>query len=88
MIKVTKKINLEQLDQELNGLGLIADLDDDKKIIAVGLADNNTATEVQLKAVIASHVAEPTESEMKAIKRQAIADRIGLTADEVKILLG
>jgi hypothetical protein len=57
MIKVTKKVNLEQLDKELNNKGLIATLDDDKKIIEVGLAEGNDATEAQLKSVIDSHIA-------------------------------
>jgi hypothetical protein len=84
MIKVNKPINLAQLDQELNGLGLIADLDDDKKIISVGLAENNNATEVELKSAIDAHKAqpdpEPTVSEKLA--------SVGLSIDELKNALG
>jgi hypothetical protein len=57
MIKVTKAINLEQLDGELNGKGLIAEVDADKNVTSVGLADNNHATEAQLEAAINAHVA-------------------------------
>lgn len=57
MIKVTKVINLEQLDGELNGKGLIAEVDADKNVTSVGLADNNDATEAQLEAAINAHVA-------------------------------
>jgi hypothetical protein len=32
--------------------------------------------------------AEQVEAEAKATARQAIADRLGLTADELKVLLG
>ena len=32
--------------------------------------------------------AEKAEAEAKAIARQAIADRLGLTADELQVLLG
>jgi len=57
MIKVTKAINLAQLDVELNGKGLIAEVDADKNVTSVGLADNNDATEAQLEAAINAHVA-------------------------------
>jgi hypothetical protein len=58
MIKVTKPINLAQLDGELNGKGLIGEVDADKSILTVGLADNNDATEADLLAAINAHVAK------------------------------
>ena len=82
MIKVTKKINLAQLDKELNGLGLIASLDDDRKIIAVGLADGNDATEAQLKSAIDAHAAID-EAQAKA----ALLSKLGITAEEAQLLL-
>ena len=82
MIKVTKKINLAQLDKELNGLGLIASLDDDRKIIAVGLADGNDATEAQLKSAIDAHVVID-EAQAKA----ALLNKLGITAEEARLLL-
>jgi hypothetical protein len=36
----------------------------------------------------ATHAAELAEAETKAAQRQAILDRLGLTADEAKLLLG
>ena len=41
---VNKKINLAQLDQELNGQGLNATLNDNREIIEVTLCENNNAT--------------------------------------------
>jgi hypothetical protein len=85
MIKVNKKINLAQLDNELNGLGLIATLDEDKQIVEVGLADNNTATETQLKAAINAHVAID-EAAIRATAKAELLERLGITEDEAKLL--
>ena len=57
MIKVNKPVNLQQLDSELNGKGLIAEVDANKNITTVGLADNNNASESQLLAAIDAHTA-------------------------------
>ena len=57
MIKVNKPINLQQLDGELNGKGLIAEVDANKNVTSVGLADNNDASEAQLLAAIDAHLA-------------------------------
>ena len=84
---VKKKINLAQLDQELNGKGLNAIHDNNGNIIEVALADNNDATEAQLKSVIAAHVAVD-QVEAKEVAKAAILDRIGLTADELQTILG
>lgn len=86
MIKVTKQINLEQLDKEINGLGLIAELDENKKIVSVGLAENNNATEEQLKSAIDAHIAIDEEK----IKAQAKADllaKLGISEEEARLLL-
>lgn len=90
MIKVNKKINLSQLDKELNGLGLNGELDDNGEIIAVGLADNNNATEAQLEAAIAAHIAGPTDEEVRILNReQGIAKlkELGFTDDQITALL-
>jgi hypothetical protein len=87
MIKINKKINLAQLDQELNGKGLNGTLDENNQIIEVTPADNNDATEAQLKAAIAAHIAID-EAKAKATAKAAILDRIGLTADELQTILG
>ena len=86
-MKVNKKINLSQLDQELNGKGLNGTLDENNEIIEVTLADNNDATEAQLKAAIAAHIAID-EAKIRAAEKQALLDRLGITADEAKLLLG
>lgn len=84
MIKVTKKINLSQLDSELNGKGLIASLDENKEINAVGLADGNDATEAELESAITAHkanpVAQPTIDEKLA--------SVGLSVNDLKAALG
>jgi hypothetical protein len=83
MIKVNKEINLAQLDKELNGQGLIAELNQETgEIISVGFAENNSATQAQLKNAIENHVA----IDLKAAKA-ALLNRLGITADEAKLLL-
>jgi hypothetical protein len=84
MIKVNKPINLRQLDAELNNLGLIASLNDNEQITEVGLADNNTATEAQLKAAIDAHIALP---EPEPSIEQKLAS-VGLNLSDLKIALG
>ena len=83
----SKKINISQLDKELGSKGLITDFNDlSNKLILP--ADNSDVTEDELNDAIAVHVAMPTEAEERAVARQAILDRLGLTADEAKLLLG
>jgi hypothetical protein len=86
MIKVNKPINLKQLDIELNDLGLIATVNENKEIIEVGLAENNTATEVELKAAVDAHIAID-EVAAKAQAKAELLERLGITADEAKLLL-
>jgi hypothetical protein len=48
-----------------------------------------TAAEIaQIKVDAANAVAAKSEAEAKEAARQAILDRLGLTADEAKLLLG
>jgi hypothetical protein len=42
----------------------------------------------QYEADKAKQTAKKAEAEAKAIQRQAILDRLGLTADEAKLILG
>jgi len=50
---------------------------------------NETAAEKKLREKAkADFIAEQAEAEAKAQARQAILDRLGLTADEAKLLLG
>jgi hypothetical protein len=83
MINVNKPINLEQLDKELNGQGLVAPVDENLNVIAVGLAENNSATYEELQAAIDSHVAvfiEPTIEEKLA--------SVGVSFNDLKAALG
>jgi hypothetical protein len=88
MIKVNKSINLKQLDVELNNLGLIATSNEDKQIIEVGLAENNTATEAELKTAIDAHVAvdeAQARAEAKAAAQAKLA-ALGLTVEDLQAL--
>lgn len=50
---------------------------------------NATAEEIaQIELDAANAIKEKTQAETKEAARQAILDRLGLTADEVKLLLG
>lgn len=84
---VKKKINLGQLDKELNGKGLNCQFDDNWEIIEVTLADNNDATEAQLKSAIDAHTAID-EVAVKAQAKAALLARLGITAEEAQLLLG
>ena len=44
--------------------------------------------QAEREAFIAKFEAEKAEAEAKATAKQAIVDRLGLTADELKLLLG
>ena len=86
MAITSKEINLTQLSQELGNKGLIADFNDPKKKI-IAAAEGVDLTDDQLKNAIANHVAIDEKAE-REIQRQAILDRLGITADEAKLLLG
>ena len=89
MAITSKEINLEQLDQELGGQGLCADINDPKKKVIVP-AENSTVTEDELKAAIASHVAQPTQTEIIELNREAglvKLKELGFTDDQISALL-
>jgi hypothetical protein len=52
------------------------------------IRDANAEELAQIKLDAASSKEQQAEAETKAIARQAILDRLGLTADEAKLLLG
>jgi hypothetical protein len=82
MALTNKEINLYQLDQELGGKGLIADLNDDKKKLILP-SENSNVTEAQLEAAIAAHIAvfsQPSVEEKLA--------NAGLSLDDLKAALG
>jgi len=85
---VNKKINLSQLDKELNGKGLNAKHDNDGYIIEVTLADDNDATEAQLKAAINAHIAIDDEAARAAAKAAAEGKlaALGLNTGDLRAL--
>lgn len=87
MIKVNKKINLKQLDDELNANGLIASLNDNYEVIAVGLASNSTISEDDLAVGIEAHKAIDFNAEAEAAKAALLA-KLGITEEEARLLLG
>jgi len=81
MVKTTKKINLAQLDAELNANGLnMLSFEEEHTITAI----HEKITDAQLKAAIDAHVAqedpEPSLTEKLA--------SIGLSVDDLKAALG
>ena len=50
--------------------------------------DETTAEKKEREALQKIIAIEKAEADAKAAQRQAIADRLGLTADELKLLLG
>lgn len=86
MAITSKEINLSQLSKELGNKGLIANFNDPKKKLILP-ADGVDLTEDKLKDAIDAHIAINEIAERQA-KRQAIADRLGLTADDLKLLFG
>lgn len=89
MAITSKKINLAQLDKELGGKGLIADFNDDKKKIILP-ADNSDVTEEELEAAIESHIAGPTQEEIRILNRQQGIEKLkelGFTDDQITALI-
>lgn len=84
MIKVNKKINLAQLDKELNGLGLNATKNDKGEIEFVGLTENNPATNDDLENAIKNHIAQEEPPMTIEQKLQSV----GLSVEELKAALG
>jgi phosphopantetheine adenylyltransferase len=89
MATTSKEINLSQLDQELGNQGLCGDFNDPKKKIIV-TAQGSTVTDDELKAAIASHVAEPNAVQVRQLNREqglAKLKELGFTDDQITALL-
>jgi hypothetical protein len=86
MAITSKEINLAQLDKELGSKGLIADFGDLKKKVILP-SENSNLTEQELESGIAAHVAID-EKAAHAAKKALLLNRLGLTEDELKIILG
>jgi hypothetical protein len=81
MVKTTKKINLAQLDAELNAGGLNMDsLNGENTITAV----DPKITEAQLKAAVDAHIAQE-DSQPSLTEKLA---SVGLSVDDLKVALG
>ena len=52
------------------------------------IRDANADEIAQMELDAANYAARKSEAEAKAAEKQAILDRLGLTADEAKLLLG
>jgi hypothetical protein len=89
MAITNKEINLAQLSTELGDKGLIADFTDPKKKVILP-ADGVEIDLDELELAIKNHKAISVRDEIaaKEAQRQAIAERLGLTADELQVLLG
>ncbi len=85
MAITSKEINLAQLDAELGGKGLIGDFNDPKKKVILA-AEDSDVTEEQLATAITAHNAIDDQA-VKASEKKAILERLGITADEAKLLL-
>jgi hypothetical protein len=82
-METSKKINLAQLDQELNGKGLNGILDENGNYVDVSLTEYNDATEAELKAALDAHVANWPQ----ATVAEKLAS-VGLSIDDLKAALG
>jgi len=85
MAITSKKINLEQLDAELGGKGLIADFNNDKKKLILA-SENSNVSEAELEAAITAHIAIDDNAIREADKAALLA-KLGITANEAKLLL-
>ena len=85
MAITNKEINLAQLTDELGGKGLVANFSDlENKLILP--AEGVALTEKQLADAIRNHVAID-DSAARAAARSAVLERLGITAEEAKLLL-
>lgn len=85
MIVVDKKINLSQLDKEYNSQGLYLYIDENGQTI-VSLTENNKGNDKDLQKAIDKHIAID-EAEVNAIAKAALLSKLGITAEEAKLLL-
>jgi len=85
MAITSKEINLSQLSKELGGKGLIADFNDDKKKV-ITAAEGVTLSDKDLEDAISAHVAVD-EAKANATAKAALLAKLGITAEEAKLLL-
>lgn len=93
MAILSVEIDLEKLDKALGGKGLVADFNDPKKIVLP--AEGSDVTDEQITAmakslepsVIAERLEKEAAEKNKSALKSALLDRLGITADEAKLLL-
>ena len=81
MVTTSKNINLAQLTKELGGKGLVADFTDESNKVILP-ADGVTLTDKQLSDAIAAHTPEDASA-----AKAALLTKLGITAEEAKLLL-
>jgi hypothetical protein len=85
-ITLNKEINGEQLKQELQDAGIdikdLPELEDGFLILHINAKDQTKA-----QTILNNHVAQNWAIK-KAAARQAVLDKLGLSADEISALLG
>ena len=94
MAILSVEVDLEKLDQALNGKGLVADFNDSKKKIVLP-AEGSDVTDEQIvemaisqeAEVIADRKAAKAKEESDAAMKAALLQRLGITTDEAKLLL-
>jgi hypothetical protein len=83
---IPEQLNGVQLQKELKEAGIKLNdyprLVDGKLVLDIAKKD-----ETKAQAIVDAHVGIDNSAEIEA-QRQAILDRIGLTADELKLILG
>jgi hypothetical protein len=88
MAITSKKINLQQLDEELGGQGLVANFEDETNKI-IKPADNSKVTDKELEAAIAAHVAGPLNDEIIELNREQGKTKLielGFTPEQISAL--
>ena len=85
-LNIPAQLNGVQLQKELKDAGIKLNdyprLVDGKLVLDIAKKD-----ETKAKAIVEAHVGVDNSAEIEAA-RQAILDRLGLTADEAKLLIG
>jgi hypothetical protein len=88
MATTSKKINLEQLDQELGSQGLVANFEDENNKI-IKPSDDSKVTEKELEKAIAAHVAQPSTIEVTELNREEGKKKmieLGFTPEQISAL--
>jgi hypothetical protein len=85
-LNIPTQLNGVQLQKELKDAGI--KLNDHPRLVDGKLVlDIAKKDETKAKTIVDAHVGIDNSAEIEA-QRQAILDRIGLTADELKLIIG